>query len=156
MAAMTQYKNYEFCFRAIYSSSTYCVAQSPAVVDASDASLGSFPHPDTAKEKNNNCQGNTEESLCDDVMPLKCEPASEKPIDNELTMEKITEESFPTGSAQLRDLNNTKSEIYPEGPKCINLQDIPVNGSLENNSDYEVMCYNTESVSEQADSVVRR
>ncbi|XP_068757679.1 coadhesin-like [Montipora capricornis] len=107
--------------QAIYSS-TYSVPQSPAVVDASDASLGHYPHPDTAKEQNNNCQGNTEESLYDDVMPPKCEQASEnnEAIDKELTVVKITEESCHTGSAQLKGLNKSKSfgrhfyEIYPE------------------------------------------
>ena len=116
---MTQYKTNIF-FSAIYSF-TYSVPQSPAVADAT----GSYPHPDNAKEQIKNCQGNTEESFYDDVISLKCEPASEnnEPIDNELTVVKITEESCYTGSAQLKDLNITQSsggicyEIYPERPE---------------------------------------
>ena len=85
-------------------------------------------------------------------MPPKCEPASEnnEPIDNELTVVKITEKSFHTGSAQSKVLNNTKSrevgrhcyQNYPERPMYINLQELPVNGSLENNSDSKVSYYN--------------
>ncbi|XP_068758914.1 uncharacterized protein [Montipora capricornis] len=94
------------------------------------------------------CQGSSEESFYDDVMPPKCEPASEnnEPIDNELTVVKITQESFHTESAQSKVLNNTKSrkvgrhcyQNYPERPMYINLQELPVNGSLENNSDSKV------------------
>ncbi|XP_068758921.1 uncharacterized protein [Montipora capricornis] len=98
------------------------------------------------------CQGSTEESFYDDVMPPKCEPASEnnEPIDKELTVVKITQESCHTGSAQSKVLNNTKSrevgrhcyQNYPERPMYINLQELPVNGSLENNSDSKVSYYN--------------
>ncbi|XP_068714878.1 uncharacterized protein [Montipora foliosa] len=94
------------------------------------------------------CQGSTEESFYDDVMPPKCEQASEnnESIDNELTVVKLTEESFHTESAQSKVLNNTKSrkvgrhcyQNYPERPMYINLHEIPVNGSLENNSDSKV------------------
>ncbi|XP_068758917.1 uncharacterized protein [Montipora capricornis] len=79
---------------AIYSF-TYSVPQSPAVADAS----GSYPHPDTAKEQIKNCQGNIEERFYDNVISLKCEPASKnnEPIDNELTVAKITEENCYTG-----------------------------------------------------------
>ena len=132
-----------FFFSGIYSS-TYRVPQSPAVADAPDASLGFYPHPETAKEQNNNkCQGNTEESVYDNVMPPSCKPASKnnEPIE-------ITEKRFHTGSAQSKVLNNTQSfgrhcyENYPEQAMYINLQQIPVNGSLENNSDSEVSYYN--------------
>ncbi|XP_068714873.1 uncharacterized protein [Montipora foliosa] len=98
------------------------------------------------------CQGSNEEGFYDDVMPPKCEPASEnnEPIDNELTVVKITQESFHTGSAQSKVLNNTKSrevglhcyQNYPKRPMYINLQELPVNGSLENNSDSKVSYYN--------------
>ena len=139
-----------FFFPEIYSS-TYRVPQSPAIADAPDASLGFYPHPETAKEQNNNkCQGNTEESVYDNVMSPRCKPASKnnEPTDKELTVVKITEECFHTGSAQSKVLNNTQNfgrhcyENYPERAKYINLQQPPVNGSLENNSDSEVSYYN--------------
>ncbi|XP_068758928.1 uncharacterized protein [Montipora capricornis] len=136
--------------KEIYSS-TYRVPQSPAVVDAPDASLDSHPHQETADERKENCQGDTEELFYENVISPKCESASQKndPIDKELTVVKNNEESFHTVSAQLKDLNNTESsgrdcyEIYPERPTYINLQELPVNGSVGTNSESpEVIYYN--------------